>query len=546
MNRPLITHRVQWPDGTATPSLPPARHDGASLAERLADAGRPLNTRCARHGLCAGCAVRLETGKFIGHDGSVTVAPAEVKSCQGRLAPEGDAVITVPPRSVATHRPQVVTTFKLGVPAADEPLVPVVPGVSDHGLAIDIGTTTVVVSLVDLRSGNIVREASSFNRQIELGDDVVTRIQFAGQPGKLAILRDAIVAGTLTPLIAEVCTGAGLAPGRLAGATVAGNTTMLHLLTGTDPTPMGVVPFRPAFLEHRVLTAAAVGLVTPSPTMPVHLLPGISAYVGADLVAGAICTGLNHSDDTCLLVDIGTNGEILLMHRGQLLATATAAGPAFEGGRLARGTRAAAGAVAHVRFAESGFAPEIDVIQPARNIVGICGSAYVDFLAQGRRIALLGPTGRISDPAWQTVPAGHRHQDNEHRGVRLSARETATLVTESDIAHLLQAKAAIAAGILTLLQRAGLTPADVRTLYLAGGFGLHLDVPHAIASGLLPGFRPDQVDVVGNTALGGAWLALIDRTVLPEMITTGAHADVVELNLEPGFEDTFIDQLALP
>lgn len=546
MSEPPPVHRVGWPDGTATPSLPPARQAGASLAERLADAGRPLNTRCARHGLCAGCTVRLETGTFIGHDGSVTVAPAEVKSCQGRLASEGDAVIAVPPRSVAMHRPQVATTFKLGVTAAADPLVPVVDGGSDHGLAIDLGTTTVVVALVDLRTGAIVREASSFNRQIELGDDVVTRIQLAGQPGKLAELRDAIIARTLTPLIDEVCLGAGLAPGRLAGATVAGNTTMLHLLTGTDPTPMGVAPFRAAFLEPRVLTAAAIGLATPPPAMPVHLLPGISAYVGADLVAGAICTGLYHSDETCLLVDIGTNGEILLRHRGRLLATATAAGPAFEGGRLARGTRATAGAVAHVRFAAGGLGPEIDVIPPAKNIVGICGSAYVEFLAQGRRVALLEENGRLAGPAWQTLPAHHRHDRDHARGVRLGAGDDATLVTEADVAHLLQAKAAIAAGLLTLLRRAGITAADVRTLYLAGGFGLHLDVPSAIASGLLPGFRPEQIDVVGNTALGGAWLALIDRTVLPEMTAAGAAAEVVELNLDPGFEDTFIDQLALP
>lgn len=546
MNRPTPIHGVLWPDGTTTPTLPPAHHDGASLAVQLADVGRPLNTRCGGHGLCAGCTVQLVSGTFIGRDGSSVSAPAKVKACQGRLAPEGKATIVVPLRSLAAHQPQVVTTFRLGVPAADEPLVPILPGVSDHGLAIDIGTTTVVVALVDLRTGTIVREAASFNRQIELGDDVVTRIQLAGQPGNLVALRDAIVGRTLTPLIANVCAGADVTARRLAGATVAGNTTMLHLLTGTDPTPMGVAPFRAAFLGHRVLTAAGIGLLAPPPAMPIHLLPGISAYVGADLVAGALCTGLNHCDDTCLLVDVGTNGEILLMHRGRLLATATAAGPAFEGGRLTCGTRAAAGAIAHVRFVGDRFAPEIEVIPSAGSIVGICGSAYVDFLAQGRRIALLNHAGRISDVSWRMIPESHRQQEDRHRGVRLHARDPATLVTESDVAHLLQAKAAIAAGILTLLHRAGLSPADVDTLYLAGGFGLHLDVAHAIASGLLPGFRPEQIEVVGNTALGGAWLALIDRTVLPEMIAVGANADVVELNLEPGFEDTFIDQLALP
>ncbi len=543
MKWPQSIH-VHWPDGPFTLTAQAAHHDGTTLAGQLADAGRPLNTRCGGHGLCAGCTVQLVAGTFLGRYGSVTSAPAEIKACQGRLAP--GAVIAVPPRSLVTHRPQVVTSFKVGVSAANEPLVPVVPGASDHGLAIDIGTTTVVVSLVDLRSGTIVSEEASFNRQIELGDDVVTRIQLAGTPGKLDALRDAIVVRTLAPLIEAVCAGASVAPDRLAGATVAGNTTMLHLLTGTDPTPMGVAPFRAAFLRHRVLAAAEIGLRVLPAAMPVHLLPSISAYVGADLVAGAICTGLNHCDAPCLLVDIGTNGEILLMHRGRLLATATAAGPAFEGGRLTCGARATAGAVAHMRFAGGRFPPDIEVIPPAQAVVGICGSAYVDFLAQGRRIALLGETGRIAESAWRAIPDGHRHLDDTMRGVRLRARDAATLVTEGDVAHLLQAKAAIAAGIVTLLRRAGLAAADVRTLYLAGGFGLHLDVPHAIESGLLPGFRPEQIDVVGNTSLGGAWLALIDRTVLPEMTAVSTIAEVVELNLEPGFEDTFIDHLALP
>ncbi|MDO8545043.1 MAG: hypothetical protein Q7S40_31755 [Opitutaceae bacterium] len=285
MSQPPSIH-VQWPDGASTLPLPVAHHDGATLADQLADAGHPLNTRCGRHGLCAGCSVQLVAGKFLGRDGTEAVAPAEFKACQGRLAPDADAMIAVPSRSLATHRPQVVTTFKVGVPVADQPLVPVVPGESDHGLAIDIGTTTVVVSLIDLRTGSIVREEASLNRQIEFGDDILTRIQLAGQPGKLAALRDAIVLRTLAPLIESACVGAAIAPTRLVGATVAGNTTMLHLLTRTDPTPMGIAPFRAAFLGHRVLTAAEIGLPTPPPAMPVHLLPGISAYVGADLVGG--------------------------------------------------------------------------------------------------------------------------------------------------------------------------------------------------------------------------------------------------------------------
>jgi uncharacterized 2Fe-2S/4Fe-4S cluster protein (DUF4445 family) len=159
---------------------------------------------------------------------------------------------------------------------------------------------------------------------------------------------------------------------------------------------------------------------------------------------------------------------------------------------------------------------------------------------------VLGAGGRIEAAAWAALPEAHRCVRDGVRGLRLRAGDAGTDVTEADVAELLQAKAAIAAGVLSVLRRAGLAPADVGRLYLAGGFGLHLDVPRAIACGLLPGFTPAQIEVVGNTALGGAWLALVDRTVLPEMAAVADGAEIVELNLEPGFENTFIDQLTLP
>lgn len=538
--------RIRWPDEADAVRLAASAAPGASLADRLARAGRPLNTRCGQRGLCAGCTVELVAGEFRLHDGRVSAAPAAIKACAGDLAPGTPALVAVPPRALVAHRPQVVTTFKVNVSAAHAPIVPVVPGTLDHGLAVDVGTTTVVVALVDLVTGRIVGEQSGFNRQVELGDDVLTRIQRAGDPVQREALRQAVVTRTLGPLVREVGAEAGVAAARIAGAVVAGNTTMLHLLTGTDPSSLGVAPFRPVFTNHRELSAAQLGWDWVGPDTPVHLLPGFSAYVGADLVAGCLCTGLLNDAGPSLLVDIGTNGEILLRHGDRLLATATAAGPAFEGGRLTRGVRAVAGAVAHVAFPPARYPPRLDVIPGAPRVVGLCGSAYVDVLAEGRRTGLLGANGRIDAAGWAAVPAAHRHEDGDGRGVCLRARDPATVVTEADIAQLLPAKAAIAAGILTLLRRAGLTPADVGRLYLAGGFGLHLDVPHAIACGLLPGFEPRQIEVVGNTSLGGAWLALVDRTIVPEMSTAAANAEIVELNLEPGFEDTFIDQLTLP
>lgn len=538
--------RVRWPDGLPELRLAAAARTFRSLAAQLAASGRPLNTRCGQRGICAGCTVKLVAGAFRHENGDVIAAPADVKACQGQALAGSGTVVEVPARSVVVHQPQVATTFKVNVASAQDPIVRYSAGACSHGLAIDVGTTTVVVALVDLASGEIVGEASGFNRQIEMGEDVITRIQLAGSPGQLQSLHRAIVESTLMPLVHDVCRDNGVAPGRLGCATVAGNTTMLHLLTRTDPTPMGFSPFRAPFLGHRALRAADLGLGVVPPAMPVHLLPGFSAYVGADLVAGSLCTGLMDEPGPSLLVDIGTNGEILLRRGENLYATATAAGPAFEGGRLECGTRAVAGAVEHVTLPGGVFPAVVDVVPGKPQAAGLCGSAYVDFLAEARRCGLIGAQGRLEPTAWAGVPQAHRHEVGANRGIRLRPGDPTTVVTEADIAHLLQAKAAIAAGIQMLLRRARCEPGAVRKLYLAGGFGLHLNVSNAIACGLLPGFSPKQVDVVGNTSLGGAWLALVDSTVLPEMSQASTRAEVVELNLEPGFEEAFIDQLSLP
>lgn len=538
--------RVQWPDLPAERSLPRRPGQAGTLADRFARAGRPLNTRCGQRGLCAGCTVTLHEGRFQEHTGAIISAPAEIKACRGDVPAGGSARLAVPSRSIAVHRPQVVTNFKVNVSAAHAPLLPCVPDGTDHAFAIDLGTTTVVVALVELTHGRIVAEESDLNRQVELGDDVLTRIQLAGAPGARAALREAVATRTLDPLMRAACIAAGVATSRIAGAVVAGNTTMLHLLTGTDPTSLGVAPFRATFTDHRVFTAAALGWAAVPPAAAVHLLPGFSAYVGADLVAGCVCTGLHHAAKPTLLVDLGTNGEILLRHGARMLATATAAGPAFEGGRMTNGTRAVAGAIAHVTFPPGPFAPRLDVIPGASGILGVCGSAYVDFLAQASHSGLLQPNGRFDPDRWNEIPPAHRQENGDGRGIRLLAGNSESTITEGDIAELLQAKAAVAAGIITVLRHAGLTPAGVHGLYLAGGFGLHLDAAAAIACGLLPGFTPAQIEVVGNTSLGGAWLALIDRTILPEMAAVSVAAEIIELNLEPGFEDSFIDHLCLP
>jgi len=505
---------------------------GERLSRVLRDHDLPLNTRCGGNGTCDGCVVDLIDARG---------DAKRIRACQHRPADLGESAvrITIPARSLLAHAPQVVSNFKLKIPWADAPLwTSSRPGVDRPlGVAVDVGTTTVAIMLVDLSTGKVFARGSAFNQQMRYADDVLSRINLCStDPAMLEAMQKAVVRNTLQPLVRDACASADVPLQSIVCYTVAANTTMLHLLAGVDPSPMGIAPFTPNFLEHRTLHTRDVGL---DGDARVHLLPGAAAYVGADLTAGCVVTGQAWADQPILLVDVGTNGEIILRHDGRLIGCATAAGPAFEGARLSSGMRAADGAIEHVRF-DDALTVDLDVIGRTE-ATGVCGSAYLDLLTEGRRVGLLGATGRF-DREHHTISTG------EHgKSMRLAGDNgNAVTITESDIASLLQAKAAIGAGVVTLMRKLDLAPADLHRVYLAGGFGLHIDPKSAVGSGLLPGFDPQQIESVGNTSLGGAYLSLLDRGILDAITTVAAEIEVVELNHEPEFEMNYIDQLSLP
>jgi uncharacterized 2Fe-2S/4Fe-4S cluster protein (DUF4445 family) len=405
------------------------------------------------------------------------------------------------------------------------------------------------VLIIDLTSGDVLARAGGFNEQIRFGDNVLTRIDAARTPEAIAAMQHAVVGETLAPLLLHACGRGGRDVSRIAGGTIAGNTTMLHLLAGEDPTSLGIAPFTARFLAGKSMTAAGIHLAAEglAPEIPVQLLPSIAGYIGADITAGVYATGMVFDAEPSLLVDIGTNGEIVLQHEGSLTACATAAGPAFEGCGLRCGTRAREGAVSDLAMTCDPFGISLQTIGgvPPARASGICGSAYIDFLASARGCGLLGHAGRFEAAAWAALPEKSRLTDDGERAISL-AGPGSPRISEVDVAVLLQAKAAIGAGIETLLETAGIRAEEISRVYLAGGFGMHLNVPNAIAIGLLPGFRPEQVRVVGNTSLAGALLALIDRTTLAEMEALREQVEVIELNLAEGFEDRYVEHLMLP
>lgn len=518
---------VQTADGRER-ELPRPLDSAEILSAWLEAHGHPLNTRCGGRGLCHGCRVELSP------------APPQVRTdraCQlaARDLPSGTVRIQIPVTSRRDATLHGVTAFEL-LRAAPPP-----PAGEGLGLALDLGTTTVAGALWDLRSGRCLAETSAANAQRRHGDNVVARIAYAvEQTEGLAQLRRALVEETLRPLLSTLARAANVSLTAVARATAAGNPTMLHTLAGASLHGLATYPFRPEFLDLRRLPPAAHDLGFPC---ALELLPGLGPFVGSDISAGALACDLVGADGPALLVDFGTNGEILLRHDGGFLATATAAGPAFEGGRLACGAPARPGVISSLDRANGAWTwTTVGGAGPAAvRPSGISGAAYVDFLAVARREGLINAFGRL-DPAHPEVAHVPGGAPGTARRVALAPD---IYVTEADVAELLQAKAAIAAGIATLLELAQLQPADLRAVYVAGGFGYHLRPAHARTVGLLPAVPFERVRLVGNTSLGGASL-LLHPQVRAELAPLLERTQTVELNQVPTFADHFADALALP
>lgn len=407
------------------------------------------------------------------------------------------------------------------------------------GAAIDAGTTTVVVRLLDLITGEELALAGAQNRQVSLGASVINRIVAGSTPDGLDRLRNLVAAQTIAPLLDQCLAAAGLAGVPVRRAAVAGNTTMLHLLLGLSPKGLGTVPFNAVTLNPEPVAGAALGL----PVETVEPLASAAAYIGADVVGGVYSVGMDRPGPPAMLIDVGTNSEILLRVDDRIFATSAAAGPAFEGAGLTSGGPATPGAIAHLHLDDSAFA-----FQTCRHAAPthLCGSAYVDFLAEGRNRGFLTERGRLA----QGFALAETYEiDSGNGGARRTGRRCRiagdAAVSEQDVSLLLQAKAAILAASTVLMRVAGITAGDLRTLHVAGGFGRHLNPDHALRIGLLPPVPRDRIHVVGNTSLAAASGALLNARALPEIRALAARVRVVELNREPDFEDTFISALAL-
>jgi uncharacterized 2Fe-2S/4Fe-4S cluster protein (DUF4445 family) len=409
-----------------------------------------------------------------------------------------------------------------------------------YGAAFDIGTTSVVGSLLNLETGSVEVSTAAVNRQAVFGADVISRIAHAMQgPGERAELQEAVVA-TINEILSQLYRRTDLGPEEVGEAVIVGNATMLHLLLGVDPRSISVAPFTPVFKETITLRAAALGLDL-HPLGRVTTFPLIGAYVGADTVAGLHASGLARDDRLWLFIDIGTNTEVALGSRERILATSAPAGPAFEGGRIRCGMMAQKGAIEKVRLGDT---PELAVIGGGAPR-GLCGSGLIDLVAQLRLSGLLSVEGRLGEPGGGVGSRFSARLVKENGVTAFRLTEEVSL-TQLDVRELQSAKGSVATAIEVLMELLGVDVEEIDEVLLAGAFGSSIDPASARVIGLTPAVLPGRIRFLGNTAIEGAQIASLSFRERRMAFDLPSRVDYVELSARSDFNERFLANLAFP
>ncbi|MFO1072941.1 MAG: ASKHA domain-containing protein [Geminicoccaceae bacterium] len=429
------------------------------------------------------------------------------------------------------------------------------PGYRDavHGLAVDVGSTTIAAHLCHLLTGEVLASAGAMNPQIRFGEDLMSRVSYAmmnpgGAEEMTAAVRDA-----LDGLARSLCAEAGIEPSTLLELVVVGNPVMHHLVLGLDPTELGGAPFALATDAALELPARELGLTAVAPAARLYLLPCIAGHVGADCAAVMLSESPHLGDAVTLLVDVGTNAEIVLGNRGRLLACSSPTGPAFEGAQIGNGQRAAPGAIERVRIDPATLEPRLRVIgsdawsdEPgfatAPPVTGICGSGIIEVLAEMYLAGILLADGTIDGSLAARSP--RIRPDGRTFAYVLREATPEILIRQTDVRAIQLAKAALYAGARLLMDR--LEVASVDRIVLAGAFGSHIDPVHAMVLGMIPDCPVAQVGSAGNAAGTGARIALLNQAARAEIEALVRRVEKVETAIEPRFQEHFVAAMAIP
>lgn len=581
---------------------------GTPLLIALRDAGILIESICGGKGLCRKCRVILTNGQCesLPQAGAHRMSPEEQAlghyfACQIRITTDCEFTIPIESRidspqillssqmeieeiqpAIVRHRiessgtsdmptskrslrlsgytgprPQVSEKIYADLLSTDSPAVATVTMTSDipeiirveaesqapkvFGVAVDLGTTTIVGCLVDLTSGEIIETGSTLNRQITFGEEVITRIGYAGINEGLTTLQRAAVE-SINEVIDQLTSEANIKATDIADITVGGNTVMNHLLCGINPDYLqmanAVVSRRPMIRK-----ASEIGLVTDKDAW-VYNLPNVSRFVGGDAVGDVISSNMHTSSDLSLLIDMGTNGEIILGNHEWLASVSCASGPAFEGGGLSSGMRAMRGAIEHIHIDPLTAELTFDVIG---NVLprGICGSGIIDAAAEMAEAGIIDFAGKLRED----LPSVRRTKDGLEYVV-VTADRTGTardiIITQRDIDYLMDSKAATCGGIAVLLKKYKILPVDIRHIYLAGAFGMYANIQNTVRFGIIPDFVHATMHTIGNGSLSGAYAALVSRKYRLEAEKVAEKMVYVDLLVDVDFIEEYSAALYIP
>lgn len=413
---------------------------------------------------------------------------------------------------------------------------------SNYGLAVDVGTTTVVVQLVNLKTGKVQGIESSQNRQARYGEDVISRMVFACGRGSLESVNEAVITN-INSLTQSICQKTGVDKHDIVSIVAAGNTTMSHFLLGLMPCSIRLEPYVPTATIYPQISARDIGIDI-NPQGILEVVPGVASYVGGDIVAGILACGLSDSQDVQCLVDIGTNGEIAIGNDEWIVCCSASAGPAFEGGGSEWGMRASKGAIESVEIIDNQVIYKtIGNAKPR----GICGSGLIDTIYELVRNKIIGQNGKFNlSPDDQRVI----NQDNDSKYIIVFPEETESgqpiTISESEIGNLIKSKGAVFAAIKSLIDYVGLSFDQLKNIYVAGGFGDSLDIHKAIAIGLLPDIDTKKIQFIGNSSITGARMVLLSVPAFEKAMIIAKKMTNIELSNYPPFMDEFIASLFLP
>ncbi|MBN2590945.1 MAG: DUF4445 domain-containing protein [Sedimentisphaerales bacterium] len=504
-------------------------HEGSTILEAAGQAGIIINSSCGGKGTCKKCSV------YIGPDNK------KVLACQYKI--ESDLKVTIPPES-RYFEPKIL---KYGISAGNAnndiyaKYKEITKETKISGVAVDIGTTSIVTKLLDLETGKILGTEATFNPQSQYGDDVISRISFAENDENLKILQKSII-DCINTLIKKLCDNLSLASDSIYELCAVGNTTMNHIFLGLPIAQLGYSPYKAHSLESYDLSPDQLGLKI-NPSGNIHTVENIAGFVGSDTVAVALAADIDSAANTTLIIDIGTNGEIVLGTKDNLYAASCAAGPAFEGAGIKCGSRATDGAIEAVVINKDDI--DIDVIGN-KQAYSICGSGLIDAVAVMLELGIIDKTGRFIE----LEQLKEKLPDAIFKRIKLYNGELALFFTENvyvnqgDIRHVQLAKAAILAGINLLMRQLGIKPSDIEHVLLAGAFGNYIRKESALKTGILPAIAPEKIQFIGNAAASGAQMILLSSENRIKAKQLAQNIQYIELANISDFQDVFTDCLA--